>query len=155
MEMKIKGLAVPYNVQNAYGEILLPNAFDVFLREWLASKKPLKMKAGHKVTIGQWTAFANKPKGLYLIGTIEDAEIIDILSDVEDGKQAIDFFGLSISYGDLGDGSLKSRLLRSAILDLNRGMQLHKKIIVKNASLNEVSITPDPAFPGTWIRKCG
>lgn len=133
---KVKGLAVPYNVANEYGETVLPGALEKFLEAWKCMGIPMPMMQNHKTVVGYWNAFADKPNGLYLRGVANDNVKLD---------------GMKLSPAILTKGNF----LWTGLLNLNRELNLREPITLGKRNvfaLSEVSLTATPSFTTTWVK---
>lgn len=97
----IRGLASVFGVQNSWGEIFVPGAFDETIRE-RDDRKPLVMGLYHREAIGRWTRAAEAELdgllGLVLEGPISKTRSgEDAATLVEDGALT----GLSVGFWPL------------------------------------------------------
>lgn len=136
--IKIKGLALPYNIANLHRETVLSGTLDKFLETWKQSGAHMPMLLQHEKVVGYWNAFANKATGLYLRGFIT--------------AKNINLTGMKLSPNILLQGD--SRFINE--VNLNRDFGLGESITLDTSNvvgIVECSLTPNPTWATTWTRK--
>lgn len=165
MTLLIEGLAVPYNCQNSWGETILPGAFTKFLESarqggHLTSDGEINShsEAGllpmlwqHQTRIGSWTHVFDSDKGLVCRGRVEIEKFEPLII------HNLDKLGLSITYTTDEPLSRRGRLKSGVNFSPGQKAEswMFNPITITDAGFDEVTITPDPAFAGTYIKITG